>query len=79
VSQNLQRLPNFIGYKAADPLIQKELSAALLDPSKALDFLARAQQADMRLPAGQIQKLLQRAAPALSGPLSAANSNRARQ
>lgn len=77
VTHNLQRIPNFVGYKAADPLIQKELAAALLDPSKALDFLARAQKADIRLPDSQLQKLLKRAAPALANTGVSRGANRA--
>lgn len=76
VAQNLQRLPNFVGYKAADPLIQQQLSAALLDPAKALQFLAAAQKADLRLPPSQLQQLLQRASPALAQPVSTSYSNR---
>lgn len=79
VSQNLQRLPNFAGYKAADPLIQREIAAALLDPNKALALLQKAKAADMRLPPSQLEKLLKRAAPALPRAISTANSNGAGQ
>lgn len=78
VSEGLQRLPSF-ALKSFDARIQKELAEALLDPAKALQFLANAQKSDLRLPPNQLQMLLQRAAPALIGARSAASANGANQ
>jgi len=76
ISEALQRVPSF-AMKTFDARIQKELSEALLDPAKALDFLARAKASDMRLPPGQLQQLLQRAAPALANAGTSRGANRA--
>ncbi len=78
ISEALQRVPSF-ALKSFDTRIQKEIADALLDPSKALAFLAKAQKSDLRLPAGQLQMLLQRASPALSRAGATGNSNGANQ
>jgi hypothetical protein len=78
ISEALQRVPSF-AMKSFDNRIQKQLAEALLDPSKALAFLAAAQKADIRLPASQIQLLLQRASPALSRAGATAGADRANQ
>jgi len=78
ISEALQRVPSF-AMKSFDSRIQKEIAAALLDPKKALEFLAKAQQSDIRLPAVQLQLLLQRASPALSRTVAPSNSNGANQ